>query len=342
MGGQVFALQDHGSVGGHGGLGLGFLVNGTANHHPDDLGDFGVGGFPDTHVLTVTHNGDPVGDPLQLIHSVGDIDDADAGGLQLAHEGEQIVDLCVRQNGGGLVQDQQLGIVVGKCLGNFHHLLLGNGEGSHHCLGVDAQVQAVQQILGLLVLCSLVQEETGGGFTTDVNIVGNSQMLHQVKLLVNDADASVLCVFGAIDLDLFAEELNGTAVLGIDAGQNLHQCGLTGAVFADQCHNLTAAHFQLCVIQRVNTGEVFLNSLHLQNSFAHSNITFLIHCFPTVREKWGFPGNEAGFSGKSTAFCLYPAERRENESFRATSVTGRHGASCYTIINFTKKIKLFF
>ena len=218
---------------------------------------------------------DAVGDALQLIHSVGDVDDANAVGLQLADEGEQVVNLRICQNRGGLVQNQDLGIVVRERLGDLNHLLLGNRQGSDLCLGINGQMEAVQQLLGSAVLLGLVQENTLGGLASDVNIIRNGQVLHQVQFLMYDTDASVLCVLGAIDFDLLTEEFNGTAVLGVDTGQNLHQCGLTGAVFADQCHDFTAAHFELCVIQRVNTGEVFLNALHLQNCFAHSNITFL-------------------------------------------------------------------
>ena len=206
---------------------------------------------------------------------MGDVDDTNAGFLQLVNEGKQIVDLSIGQNRGGLVQNQDLGIIIRERLSDLNHLLLCNRQGSDLGLGVDSQVEAVQQLLGTAVLFSLIQEKSLGGLTADEDIVCNSQVLHQVQLLVNNTNTSVLCVLGSIDFDLLAEILNGTAVLGVDTGQNLHQCGLTGAVFADQAHDFTAADLKLSIIQRVNTGEVFLNALHLQNNFAHSNITFL-------------------------------------------------------------------
>ena len=206
---------------------------------------------------------------------MGDVDDTNAGFLQPVDEGKQIIDLGICQNRGGLVQNQDLGVVIRERLSDLNHLLLRNRQGSDLCLGVDGQVEAVQQLLGTTVLVSLVQEESLGGLTADEDIVCNGQVLHQVQLLVNNANAFVLCILGSIDFDLLTEIFNGTAVLGVDTGQNLHQCGLTGAVFADQTHDFTAADLKLSIIQRVNTGEVFLNALHLQNCFAHSNITFL-------------------------------------------------------------------
>ena len=206
---------------------------------------------------------------------MGDVDDTNAGSLQLTDKGKQIVDLGICQNRGGLVQNQDLGVIKGERLSDLNHLLLSNRQGSDLSLGVDGQVEAVQQLLSTAVLISLVQEQSLGGLAADEDIVCNSQMLHQVQFLVHDTNTSVLCVLGSIDFDLLTEKLNGTAVLGVDTGQNLHQCGLAGAVFADQAHDFTAADLKLSIVQRVNTGEVFLNALHLQNNFAHSNITFL-------------------------------------------------------------------
>ena len=286
----MLAFQNDGSVSGNSGAGLGFFVNGTTDHHTNDLSDLGNSSLTDANVLAVTHNGDAVSDTLQLVHSVGNVDDTNAGSLQLIDELEQIVDLRIGQNRRGLVQNQDLGIVIGECLGNLDHLLLCNRQSSDLGLGVDGQVEAVQQLLGTAVLLSLVQEQSLGGLTANEDIVCNGQVLHQVQLLVNNTNTSVLCVLGAMDLDLLTEILNGTAILGVDTGQNLHQCGLTGTVFADQAHDFTASDLKLSIVQRVNTGEVFLNALHLQNNFAHSNITFLKSLsmyLPRFLEKFG-------------------------------------------------------
>jgi hypothetical protein len=40
--------------------------------------------------------------------------------------------------------------------------------------------------------------------------------------------------------------------------------------------DLAGLQLEVNALQRVNAGEIFLNALHFQNRFAHSNITFLI------------------------------------------------------------------
>ena len=74
--GDIFHLQIYIA----GGIGLGRELIGqfTANHQPDNVRHFQIlcplGSYP----LAVTHNGNVVGDPLDLRHLVGDVDDADA------------------------------------------------------------------------------------------------------------------------------------------------------------------------------------------------------------------------------------------------------------------------
>ena len=63
-------------------------------------------------------------------------------------------------------------------------------------------------------------------------------MLHQVQLLMDDADAERLRRARVTDVDLFAKILDRTAVALVDTGQDLHQRRLARAVFTDQRHDL--------------------------------------------------------------------------------------------------------
>ena len=71
-----------------------------------------------------------VGDLEQLVHLVGDIDDARPCGLQRADDPEEMRDLALGQRGGRLVHDQNVGI-VGHRLGDFDHLPVGDAEVAH-------------------------------------------------------------------------------------------------------------------------------------------------------------------------------------------------------------------
>ena len=130
-------------------------------------------------------------------------------------------------------------------------------------------MEGVQQLLGHFVLLALVEEQPAAGLAANKDVFGHGQLLHQVKLLVNDADAMCLRVSGTVDFDFLAEILNDAFVLGVDTGEDFHQCRLAGAVFADQCQYLAGADFQLGVVQRVDTWEVLLDAVHSQNRIAH-------------------------------------------------------------------------
>ena len=155
---QALGLQHHRRTRRHVGFALGLLVDHAAHHHLHHLVDGHRGGVHGIDILAVPHDGDPVGDLLELIHPVGDIDDAHAGGLQAADKDEQILDFALGQGGGGLIHNEDFRIIVGESLGNLHHLLLGYGGALAYSGGRDAQMRRIQQLLGHLVLLGLVEE----------------------------------------------------------------------------------------------------------------------------------------------------------------------------------------
>ena len=107
----------------------------TAHHQPDDLVHGQLLGRFGSHPGAVPHNGDIITDPQDLLHLVADIDDAAASVPQHIDDPEQVLHFSLCQGGGGLVKNDNLGI-IGYCLGNLHHLALGNGQRGHHSIGV--------------------------------------------------------------------------------------------------------------------------------------------------------------------------------------------------------------
>ena len=61
----------------------------TADHLGDDLLLGHVRHFPLADVLAIAHDGDFVGDDLDLVHLMADVDQCDAQSLQLPHDAEQ-------------------------------------------------------------------------------------------------------------------------------------------------------------------------------------------------------------------------------------------------------------
>ena len=161
-----------------------------------------------------------------------------------------------------------------QSLCNFNHLLLCDRQRLDDGFRVKIQMQLVEQFLRHGVLLRLVHEQALHGFTPNVNVFRHSQVLHEVQFLMDDADAERLRIARAMNLDMLSKKFNRTAIARIDAGQHLHKRRFTGAVFADQRHDLALTNLQLRVVQRMDAREVLLDTGHSENCFGHLSFTF--------------------------------------------------------------------
>ena len=91
---------------------------------------------------------------------------------------------------------------------------------------------------------------------------------------MDDADSLGLRVARTVDLDGRAEQLDRALILCIDAGEDLHERGLSGSVFSDQRHDLARADLKLRVVECVNAREILLDPIHSENRFSHLSATF--------------------------------------------------------------------
>ena len=73
----------------------------------------------------------------------------------------------------------------------------------------------------------------------------------------------------AVQIQLFAVQVNLALRGRINAVENLHQRGFAGAVFAHQGMHGTALDAQRNIVERHNTRECFGNSPHFQYVFRH-------------------------------------------------------------------------
>ena len=258
-------------------LGLGVLVDHAADHHVDDVVLGAVLGDQRADIAAVAHDGDAVGDDLDLVHAVRDVDDAQLLLAQIADDLEQLLDLRLGQRGGGLVEDDDLGL-VGDGLGDLAHLLLADGQVAHLLGGIDLDAQLLEELLGLLVHLRVVDEAALHELAADEDVLRNGQVVHHVQLLVNDDDARLLGLLRAVELNFLALVGDGAGILGVDAREHLHQRGLAGAVLAHQRVYFAPANLQIDVIQRVHAREGFVNSFHRQNDFVRKLI--LCHSIP--------------------------------------------------------------
>jgi hypothetical protein len=126
-------------------------------------------------------------------------------------------------------------------------------------------VQAVDQLPRPGVEPALVEEQPGPArLAPDEDVLRDREVGHQVELLVDDADPELLGVLGTVDGHPLPVEEELALVGRVDAGQQLHQRGLAGAVLADQRQHLAAAQVEVHVLERLDAGEALGDPAHLQ------------------------------------------------------------------------------
>lgn len=186
---------------------------------------------------------------------MGDIDDADAALLQVGDDLEQMVGFLLGQGRGRLVHDQNVGF-VGDRLGDLHHLAAGDGQLADTGIGVDADVQAVEQFLRHAPHARVIdQAETAERLAPDPDVFRHRHRRHQVELLVDHGDAVAERLQRRFQRHALAFEMDGSFVRLDHAGEDFHQCRLSGAVLAHQRMNGAAAQFEAHVVERAHGGK---------------------------------------------------------------------------------------
>ena len=104
------------------------------------------------------------------------------------------------------------------------------------------------------------------------DVLGDRQVRRQVQLLVDHADAEVQRRSRVGDLDRLALEPDLAGVGLVDAGQDLHQRGLAGAVLADQGVDFSGTELEASVGKRMDAGEVLGDPGHLDQQVTHREL----------------------------------------------------------------------
>jgi len=162
---------------------------------------------------------------------VADEDDGLAAVAHAPQDIEQPVDLLGREDCRGLVEDQDARTAV-ENLEDFHGLLFADGHGRYDAVRIDANGELLGQRPNLGARCGAVKEKAAPGPGQDV--VEGRQVLDQLEMLVDHADALAHRVAWRTEDDAPAMDRDGAGVRQINAGQDIHQGGFAGAVFAQK------------------------------------------------------------------------------------------------------------
>ena len=226
----------------------------TAHHH---VGHFLGVGVLCKHVAdepAPVQNGHPVGKGLYLVHLVGDDDDGLARRAHVPQNGEQPLRLLGHQNGGGLVQNENVRPPV-EDFHDLHGLFLGHGH------VVDFLERVHFEAVGIAdcpdFLRHLLQVQPSRFMQTQDDVFRGGEHIHQLEMLMDHADAIAESVGRGADHRFLAVNVDPALVRVVDAGEHVHKGGLAAAVFAQQGQDLSPVDVQPDLVVGQNRTEGF-------------------------------------------------------------------------------------
>ena len=235
----------------------------TADHQADNLCLSQLFGFFGCYPLTVTHDGDFVGYSEDFIHFMADVDDADALSRQALHNTEQMFHFILCQGTGRFIQNQDFGI-VGNRLADFHHLPFGNGETADDLLRININLQLFKDCFRFLIhLFAVHYPQLIGREAAQPHVFHYIPAQHLIQLLMHHGNAVVQRITRTGEGYRMPVHRDRATVTGINAKEALHQRGFSRAVFPHEGMHRTGSQLQFCMIQCLNTGELFIYIQHL-------------------------------------------------------------------------------
>ena len=167
---------------------------------------------------------------------MGDEDDGLAALAQAVDDLEEELDLLRREDGGGLVENQDVGLAV-EHLQNLNALTHGNLNILDLVGGIHFQTIGFGELCDLFVGLLHVHhgEDAEGalfGLHAQNDVLRHGVVVHQLEVLVHHADGMGGGVVGRAHLHALAVDDDLAGVRLIHAKEHAHEGGLAGAVFA--------------------------------------------------------------------------------------------------------------
>ena len=134
----------------------------------------------------VAQHGDFVGDLEQLVHPVGDVDDAGALGFSVRIIlNSSSVAAASAEVGSSMMRSRS----VADRLGDLHELPAGDGKVAHLGFRIDAEVEPLEQRLGRSRISSWRTKPRRFAVRGESSVLGHRHEGHRVELLMDHGDA---------------------------------------------------------------------------------------------------------------------------------------------------------
>ncbi len=204
----------------------------------------------------------PVRDQRNLFQPVGDVDDPHPLIPQILDDGKEFFDLPGSQNGCRFIQDQDLGLFA-QGLGDLDHLFFGDPQVADDGVGVDVHVEALQEAVGITVHPFPVDQPALALLLSQEDVFRHRQGRNQIEFLVDRAYSQLQRLQRRTDIRFLPIDINFSAVLLIEAGEDLDQGRLAGPVFPQQDVDLSGVEIEIHVVQSQYAGELFADPFRL-------------------------------------------------------------------------------
>jgi len=231
-----------------------------------------------TGILPIPEHQHAVRQFLHLAQPVRDVHHGNAPRAKIADDPKEVDGLAAGQAGRGLVEDQHPG-VHGQRLGDLHQLLLPETESSHGRGGIQLQAHGRQMNPGLRVMSALIDEAMPQAFTSEEDVVREIQIVGEVQLLVNEGDAEPLGRLHRRKFHRDALNVNAPGVRLLNAGQDLHQRALAGAILTDDRQHLASVDRHAHALERADARIRLGQSRGLQQGHRHRRTPLTSHRF---------------------------------------------------------------
>ena len=200
LGGDGNALHIQHHIAGSGSGLVHLQLDVTAHHEPGHLLDGGIFHIHGAHVLALAQDGAAVRHGLDFRQLVGNEEDGFSFFLEAPHDVHQLVNLLGGQDGGGLVENQDL-IVSVEHLQNLHSLLHTNGDVGDLGVRVDPQAVPLGQGHDLFTGFLLLEHSQMGILHAQDDVVQHGEVFHQLEVLMDHANVQGGGVVGVADLN---------------------------------------------------------------------------------------------------------------------------------------------
>ena len=222
-----------------------------------------VGGLHGGERLPRAEHGDAVGDRLHLVQLVRDEDDRPPLRGHLPRRHEQVVRLVRRQHRRRLVEDQDARLLVQR-LEDLHPLLLADGELPDLRVRIDAEAVALAELAHLRLDGARVDAELAAHAApvAEHEVLRDAEPLDEAEVLVHHPDPGVDRLARRREVDLLAVERDRPRVRAVEAGEDVREGRLPGAVLAEQRVHLARGGLEVDAVVRDDAGEALRDAAH--------------------------------------------------------------------------------